>query len=85
MVVIWWGLIKTIVFNYYLYAQPLFLIYHSPTKPNIEPPERFLRRFEKDNVTNAFFKYVNCNWCFRLRSHVMCSRGLVSKPQGETG
>ena len=56
----WWvnggymvGLKKTIVITYYLYAQPLFLIYHSPS---MEPPERFLRRFEKDNVTHAFFQ-----------------------------
>ena len=71
MAVILWLSLKTIVIYYYLYAQPLFLIYHSP---NMEPPERFLRRFEKDNVTHIF-----------LRAHVMCSRGLVSKPQGEPG
>ena len=33
----------------------------------------------------TFFNYVNCNWCFWLRAHVMCSTSLVSKPQGDRG
>ena len=42
-------------------------------------------RLKKQYYTHAciFFKYVNCNWCFWLRAHVMCSRGMVPKPPGE--